>query len=100
MTPNHLKEIISYLQNRVSIDKSATGEIVSISFIPPTEGEMLSAGLEKDGVSQISNSNWWSDMCTDIIETPEFCEPDDTLDQILQYAKDVVSEYIMKRVNI
>jgi hypothetical protein len=36
-------------------------------------------------------------MVTDVIETPEMCESDDSPHQVLEYARDVVSEYIRKR---
>ena len=39
-------------------------------------------------------------MVTDIIETPEMCDPDDSPEQILEYAKDVVAEYIRKRASL
>lgn len=36
-------------------------------------------------------------MVTDIIETPEMCDTDDSPEQILEFAQDVVSEYVRKR---
>jgi len=35
-------------------------------------------------------------MVEDIIETPDMCDPEDSPEDILQFAKDVVSEYIRK----
>jgi hypothetical protein len=58
---------------------------------------MIAAGLNPDGVKLLLGLSWWEDMVTDIIETPDFCEPDDTPEQILGYARDVVSDYIRKR---
>jgi hypothetical protein len=58
---------------------------------------MIAAGLNPDGVKLLLGLSWWEDMVTDIIETPDFCEPDDTPEQILGYARDVVSGYIRKR---
>jgi hypothetical protein len=37
-------------------------------------------------------------MVTDVVETPEFAEPEDSPEQVLNYAKDVVREYIWKRL--
>ncbi|MCI5137127.1 MAG: DUF2065 domain-containing protein, partial [Candidatus Electrothrix sp. AR1] len=45
-------------------------------------------------------ASWWEEMVTDIIETPDFCEPDESPQQVLEYAKDVVSDYIRKRVSL
>ena len=39
----------------------------------------------------------WDEMVTDIIETPDFCDPGDSPQQVLEYARDVVSDYIRKR---
>ena len=40
---------------------------------------------------------WWDEMVTDVNETPDACDPDDPPHQVLEYAKDVVSEYVRKR---
>ena len=37
-------------------------------------------------------------MVTDIIETPDFAEPGESPQQVLQYARDVVKEYVAKRL--
>ena len=37
-------------------------------------------------------------MVADIIDTPEFAEPDESPEQVLQYARDVVVEYFRKRL--
>jgi len=58
---------------------------------------MIEAGLNAEGANQILNIDWWEEMITDIIETPDMCEPDESPEQVLQYAKDVVSEYVRKR---
>jgi hypothetical protein len=39
-------------------------------------------------------------MVADIIETPEMCDPEDAPEQVLQYARDVVAEYIRKRASL
>jgi hypothetical protein len=39
-------------------------------------------------------------MVTDIVETPEMCDPEDPPEQVLAYARDVVSEYIRKRAEL
>ena len=39
-------------------------------------------------------------MVEEIVETPVICDPDDPPDLILEYARDVVSEYIRKRFDL
>ena len=63
----------------------------------PTEDEMINAGLNVEGVKRLLRVPWWEEMVADIVETPEMCEPDESPQQVLKYAKDVVSEYIRKR---
>ena len=50
-------------------------------------------------MNMLLSSNWWHDMENDIINTPDFCDPDDPPDQILKFAQDVVTEYIGKNFN-
>jgi hypothetical protein len=96
ITADELRAIIAYIREKVSLDTENKGA-VTITFSPPTEEEMIHAGLKVDGVKQVRQAPWWDEMITDIIETPDFCEPDDPPEQILEYAKDVVSDYIRKR---
>ena len=97
MTPEELRAIIIYLRERVHLGpKEAKGPVL-ITFHGPTEDEMIGAGLNAEGVKQILHVPWWEEMITDIIETPDFCDPSDSPQQVLEYAKDVVSDYIRKR---
>ena len=68
-----------------------------IMFQAPTEGMMIDAGLNAKGVRRLLRVPWWEEMVADIVETPDFCEPDDSPEQVLEYARDVVSDYIRKR---
>lgn len=97
MTPDDLRAIMAYLGERVRLGPERTGSPISITFQGPTEEEMVSSGLPAEGVKQILQVPWWGEMVADIIETPEFCDPDDSPQQVLEYAKDVVSDYIRKR---
>jgi hypothetical protein len=97
MTPDELLAIMAYLQERVSIESSSDRDQVSISFYSPTEEEMLAAGLNAEGVKRILGVPWWEEMVADIVETPDMCDPGESPQQVLEYAKDVVSEYIRKR---
>jgi len=97
MTPEDLRSMMDYIRERVSLDSKDPGNPVAITFLVPTEEEMIGAGLEVDGVRRILKAPWWDEMVTDIIETPEFCDSGDPPEQVLEYAKDVVSDYIRKR---
>ena len=96
MTPEELKAIMDYLRERVTLSSEEGKHPVEISFQVPTADEMIEAGLNAEGVQRILSVSWWKEMVTDIIETPDMCDPGDSAHQVLIYAKDVVSEYIRK----
>jgi len=73
---------------------------VAVGFDAPTADQMAGAGLSAEGSRQILDSPWWDEMVVDIVETPEMCDPDDSPEQVLEYARDVVSEYIRKRAKL
>jgi hypothetical protein len=100
MTPEELRAIMAYLKDRVKLAHKDTENPVVIIFLSPTAEEMVAAGLNAEGVGRILNAPWWEEMVTDIIETPDYCEPDDSAEQVLEYAQDVVSDYIRKRVSL
>ena len=100
MTPEQLRAIMEHLMRQVRLkDEGGVGE-VAIEFAPPSAEEAIEAGLDAEGYKQILASPWWDEMVEDVIETPDMCDPDDPAEQVLQYAKDVVSEYIRKRVEL
>ena len=68
-----------------------------IVFDQPDEAEMVAAGLDPTGVQRILAAPWWQEMVEDIVETPEFCDPGESSQQVLRYARDVVGEYVRKR---
>jgi hypothetical protein len=86
---------MSYLQDRVSVSTSDSG--VLVRFDVPTEKEMIDHGLDGDGVRQMLGADWWAEMASDVVETPEFCDPGEGPDAILGYARDVIVEYVRKR---
>ena len=100
MTPDELRAIMDFLVERVRPADDKPGEEIAVAFDAPTVDEMVRAGLDSEGSGQILAAAWWDEMVEDIVETPEMCEPDDTPDQVLQYARDVVSEYIRKRASL
>jgi hypothetical protein len=96
MTPDELKAIMDFLRERVTLSSGQSVVPVEITFQVPTESEMIEAGLNVEGVRRILSVSWWEEMVEDIVETPEMCDPDESPQQVLTYAKDVVSEYIRK----
>lgn len=96
-TPDQLREIVRYFQDRVQL--AADGERV-IVFDPPAIETMAAAGLDTDAVRSILSAPWWPELVDDVIETPEFSEPSDSAEVILGYARDVVQEYIWKRFDL
>jgi hypothetical protein len=100
MTPDDLKKIMSFLKSRVSIGGEKPDDPIKIDFDAPDLDTMTRAGLDSEGSKAILNADWWDDMLNDIIETPDFCESDDPPEQVLIYAKDVVEDYLRKRVEI
>ena len=97
MTADELRQMIRYLQEAVRLE-SPDGR--TILFEPPTEEEMLADGLDEDGVRQLLAAPWWAEMVDDVIETPEFCDPDDSPETVLGYARDVIQEAVWKRFSL
>jgi len=100
MTADELRAIMSYLQERVSLKTGEAGGEVTILFETPTSDEMIQAGLNQEGSREILQATWWNEMVTDVVETPEMCDPQDPPEQVLAYARDVVAEYIRKRFKL
>ena len=100
MEPDELRAIMDFLREKVHLEDAKAGGEVVIGFDTPTPDEMVRAGLNPEGSRRILNAPWWDEMAVDIVETPEMCEPDDPPDEVLQYARDVVSEYIRKRAEL
>ena len=100
MTPDELRAIMAFLSQRVHLkDRGADGD-VAVAFDAPTTDEMAGAGLNPEGCRHILTAPWWDEMVADIVETPEMCDPSDPPEQVLQYARDVVSEYVRKRATL
>jgi hypothetical protein len=97
MTPEELQALMAYLRERVCLGPQEPKGPVVIAFHAPTEQEMIEAGLNTEGVKRILRVPWWEEMVADTVETPDMCDPEDPPHQVLEYARDVVSEYIRKR---
>ena len=100
MLPDELRAIIGFLRQRVHLKSEEADAEVAIGFAAPTPAEMAAAGLNAEGCRQILAAPWWDEMVVDIIETPEMCDPGDPPEQVLQYARDVVAEYVRKRAQL
>ena len=100
MTPDELRAIMDFLRQKVHLKGRREDADVAIGFDAPNTDEMARAGLDSKGCRQILDAPWWDEMVADIIETPEMCDPGDPPEQVLEYARDVVSEYIRKRARL
>jgi hypothetical protein len=101
MDPDELRAIMEFLRQQVRLaGEGAAGGEVAVEFDAPTAEAMVQAGLNAEGCRQILDAPWWGEMVDDIVETPEMCDPNDPPAQILEYARDVVSEYIRKRAKL
>ena len=92
MQPEDLRRLMEYLQDLISVSGP-----LAVVFEIPDEQAMIGAGLHPDAVHQLLSAPWLEEMVTDVHETPEFCSPEDTPDEVLRYARDVVVEYLRKR---
>ena len=96
MDAEQIKKMNQWLQSRITLDDS--GEGIAIKFDEPNADEFLDQGFDQEAVKLTIESSWWKEMVTDIVETPEFAEPGDSPEQILSYARDLVVEYVGKRL--
>ena len=96
MKNDEIIRLIGWLQSRVNLGDGGDG--ITISFAEPNAADLRGRGFEDDVIALTLERGWWSEMATDVVETPEFAEPDESPEQVLQYARDVVSEYIRKRL--
>ncbi len=97
MTPDELRAMMTFLESRVVLVDPAGREV---AFALPDEAELLAAGLEPEGVRRLLAQPWLSEMVEEVVETPEFCDPEDSPEQVLRYARDVVVEYLRKRFSL
>lgn len=71
---------------------------IRIRFERPTREGLLALGVTGELADRISRAAWLDEMTTDVIETPEFCDPGAGAEEVLGYARDVVREYVRKRL--
>ena len=97
MTPDDVRLLIGFLKGRVELEDASSR---TVSFVEPTKADMVEAGVHADAIEQVLNAPWWSEMIEEVVETPEYCEAEDTPKEVLGYARDVVSEYVRKRFRL
>ena len=101
MERDELRAIMNFLRQRVQLGSQGEADTeVTIAFNAPSVEQMAAAGLDPEGSRRILDAPWWDEMTTDIVETPEMCDPSDSPEQVIEYARDVVSEYIRKRAEL
>ena len=100
MNPDELREIMEFLRRRVQLEVGDAADQIVIRFDAPSVADMVAAGLHAEGSQHILSAPWWDEMVIDVVETPEMCDPEDTAEEVLSYARDVVSEYIRKRATL
>ncbi len=96
MKNDEIKRLIAWLRTRVNLAKG--GDEITIIFDEPGAGDFPSHGFDQDVIGLTLEREWWAEMATDIVETPTFAEPDQSAEQVLAYARDVVSESFRKRL--
>jgi len=95
LTAEDLRRLIAYLEARV---EPVPGSSPGVRFDLPGREAMLAEGLHPDAVERLLAAPWLAEMVDEVLETPEFCAPEDPPQQVLRYARDVVGEYVRKRI--
>lgn len=96
MDKAEIRRMYEWIQSRVTLDEDS--KTIAISFDEPGPDDFADADFDPDVVEMTLDSDWWEEMAADIIETPDFAEPGESPEQILEYARDVVVEYVRKRL--
>ncbi len=94
MDSQRIRESISWLKKKVSLIDDDQN---LIKFDEPISEDFSAAGFDNEVIEIALKASWWNEMATDIIETPDFAEPDASPEKILSYARDVDKECISKR---
>jgi hypothetical protein len=95
MTPEDQRRLIEILESRVT---TAGPEGREIAFEMPKRGELLAAGIPEEGVRRLLEAPWLGEMAEEVRETPDFCGEGEDPARVLRYARDVVGEYLRKRL--
>jgi len=96
MEDDEIRRMYEWIQGRVALGEGA--DKVTILFDAPTAKDFEDQGFAAEAISLTLESDWWAEMATDIVETPDYAEPGESPEQVLGYARDVVVEYVRKRL--
>ncbi len=96
MPREDLGAALDLLMDRVALTRS-DGGACEVAFADLDRDAMVALGITPEIADRLATAPWWAEMIDDVAETPDFCEPEDTPEQVLQYARDVVKEYVWKR---
>ena len=96
MEDSEIRRMYEWIQKRVTLADSTDG--IAVTFDQPGPEDFEEAGFASEAVELTLSSDWWEEMVTDIIETPEYAEPGEGPERVLEYARDVVKEYVAKRL--
>jgi hypothetical protein len=96
MDADEIKRMYEWIQGRVALADGTDG--IAVSFDEPNADDFAEAGFATEAAELTLSSDWWEEMVTDIVETPDFAEPGEGPEQVLEYARDVVKEYVAKRL--
>ena len=94
MDSQRIRELISWLEKKVSLIDDDQN---FIKFDEPISEDFSVAVFDDEVIEITLKASWRNEMATDIIETPDFAEPDMSPEKILSCAGDVDKEYISKR---
>jgi hypothetical protein len=95
MNADDQRRLIELLEERV---RPTGPEGREIRFELPDREELLRAGIPEEGATRLLEASWLEEMVQEVLETPEFCGEDEKPAQVLRYARDVVGEYLRKRL--
>ena len=96
MEADEIKRMYEWIQTRVVLGERA--DKVTIVFDEPTARDFEDRGFGAEAISLTLESRWWAEMAADIVDTPDYAEPGESPEQVLKYARDVVVEYVRKRL--
>jgi phenylpyruvate tautomerase PptA (4-oxalocrotonate tautomerase family) len=96
MEKEQIIKMTQWLQDRVKLGSDS--DRITIVFEEPSLDDFTAQGFSEEDVNLTLRSDWWKEMAADIIETPDFAQPDESPEQVLKYARDLVVEYISKRL--
>jgi len=93
VTRDDIVRLVNWLKERVTLVEGNR-----VAFSEPTQEAMAEAGFGPEFAALTLRAPWWPEMITDIVETPDCMGQDCEASLVLQYARDVVQEYIAKRL--